>query len=162
MLVILGECVPTAIGFFTSTASSQTKLVVVNHADTVAGMNDDALSRYIDGVLNGIAPGVPGSNTPGKPAYTISVAPAGSSVCSLEQQVKVGIISILLVLDQEPNGDLGFTYNTNTGNSGLSGDPHLSGVQALGGQLNVLDRASRLGLTPAQTASLLRRRRSMR
>ncbi len=154
VLVILGACVPTVIGFFTSTASSQTTLVVANHAGAIAGMNNDSLSRYIDAKLNGTAPGTQGPNTASKPAYTISVAPAGSSVGNLQQQVKGGAISILLVVDREPNGDLRFTYYTNTGGSGLSGDPHLSGIQALGGQLNVLDRAAGLGLTPAQTASL--------
>jgi ABC-2 type transport system permease protein len=154
VLVILGACVPTAIGFFTSTSSSQTKLVVANHAGAIAGMNNDSLSRYIDAKLNGTAPGTPGPNTASKPAYTISVTPIGSSIDNLQQQVKDGTISILLVVDRAANGDLRFTYYTNTGGSGLSGDPHLSGVQALGGQLNVLDRAARLGLTPAQTASL--------
>jgi ABC-2 type transport system permease protein len=154
VLVILGACVPTAIQYFTSTTSSQTKLVVANKAGPITGMNDDALSRYIDATLNGTAPGSTGSNTSGKPAYAVSVAPTGSSISSLQQQVKDGTISILLVLDRAVNGDMRFTYYANTGNSGLNGDPHLSGIQTLSGQLNVLDRASRLGLTSAQTASL--------
>lgn len=154
VLVILGACVPTAIAYFTSTASSQTKLVVANNAGPIAGMNDDALSRYIDATLNGTTSGTPASNTSGKPAYSVSVAPTGSGVSGLQQQVKDGSISILLVFDRAANGDMSFTYYTNTSNSGLGGDTHLSGVQALSGQLNVLDRAARLGLTPVQTASL--------
>lgn len=154
VLVILGACVPTAIAYFTSTSSSQTKLVVVNHAGTVAGMGDDTLSRSIDVTLNGTSPGSTGSLPSGKPAYAIRVAPTGSSIGSLQQQVKNGAISILLVCDRGPNGDLLFTYYTNTSGGALSGDPHLSGIQALGNQLNALDRASRLGLTPAQSASL--------
>ncbi len=154
VLVILGACVPTAVQYFTSISSSQTKVVIVNNAGAIAGMNNDGLSRYIDAALNGSAPGTPGSNAPGKPAYAVSVAPTGSSVGDLQQQVKDGTISILLVFDRAANGEMRFTYYTNTSNSGLNGDPHLSGTQALSSQLNVLDRASRLGLTPAQTASL--------
>ena len=154
VLVILGACVPTVIQYFTSTSSTQTKLVVANNAGAIAGMNDDALSRYIDAALNGTASGTPGSNTSGKPPYSISVAPTGSSISGLQQQAKDGTISMLLVLDRAANGGMRFTYYANTSNSGLNGDPHLSGVQALSGQLNVLDKASRLGLSPAQTASL--------
>ena len=154
VLVILGACVPTAIGYFTSTSSSQTKLVVANHAGAIAGMNEDALSRYIDASLNGTVASASGTNTSGKPAYSISLAPTSSSISGLQQQVKDGTISILLVFDRAANGDMRFTYYANTGSSGLNGDLHLSGIQALSGQLNVLDGAARLGLTPAQTASL--------
>jgi ABC-2 type transport system permease protein len=154
VLVVLGACVPTAIQYFTSTSSSQTELVVANNAGAIAGMNEDALSRYIDASLNGTAASASGAKTSGKPSYSISVAPTGSGISGLEQQVKDGTISMLLVFDRAANGDLRFTYYTNTGSSGLNGDPHLSGIQALSSQLNVLDRASRLGLTPAQTASL--------
>ena len=59
VLVVLGACVPTAIQYFTSTSSSQTKLVLANNAGTIAGMNDDALSRYLDTALNGTASGTP-------------------------------------------------------------------------------------------------------
>lgn len=151
VLVILGACVPTAVQYFTSISSSQTKMVVVNNAGTIARMNNDGLSRYINATLNGTAPG---SNAPGKSAYSVSMAPAGSSIGHLQQQVKDGSISILFVFDRAANGDLRFTYYTNTSSSGLNGDPHLSGTQSLSSQLNVLDRASRLGLTLAQTSSL--------
>lgn len=154
VLVILGACVPTAVGYFTSTSSSQTKLVVANNAGTTAGMSDDALSRYIDTSLNGKAASASGTNSSAKPPYSISMASAGSTVSGLQQQVKGGAISILLVFDRSANGDLRFTYYTNSGGSGLNVDSHLSGIQALSSQLNVLDRASRLGLTPTQTASL--------
>src|SRR5690242_10183988 len=135
VLVILGSCVPTAIGYFTSTASSQTKMVVVNNAGAIGGMNNHGLSRYIDATLNGTAPG---SNASSKPAYAVSVAPTGSSVGDLQRQVKDGSISILLVFDRAANGDMRFTYYTNTSSSGLGGDPHLTGTQALSSQLNVL------------------------
>ena len=154
VLVILGACVPTLIQYFTATSSSQTKMVVVNNAGPIAGMNDEALSRYIDAALNGTATQESGTNTSGNPPYSIRTAPAGSSIGSLQQQVKDGTLSLLLVLDRAANGDVRFTYYTNANSSSLSGDPHLSGVQALAGQLNVVDKASRLGLTPAQTGSL--------
>src|SRR5450755_1560285 len=62
-LVILGACIPTVIEYFTATSSSQTKLVVVNNAGPIAGMNDDALSRYIDTALNGTTIRATGTNT---------------------------------------------------------------------------------------------------
>lgn len=154
VLVILSACVPTVIQYFTATSSSQTKVVVVNNAGSIAGMNDDALSRHIDAALNGTATQASGTNTSGNPPYSISTLPAGSSIGSLQKQVKDGTISLLLVLDRAANGDMHFTYYTNTSSSSLTGDPHLAQVQALAGQLNALDKASRLGLTPAQTASL--------
>ena len=154
VLVVLGACAPTAIQYFTATSSSQTKMVVVNNAGPIAGMNDAALSRFIGTALNGTATPATGTNTSGNPPYSIRIAPAGSSSSSLQKQVKDGALSILLVLDRAPNGDMHFTYYTNTSNSSLSEDPHLARVQAFAGQLNVLDKASRLGLTPTQTASL--------
>ncbi len=154
VLVILGACVPTAIEYFTATSSSQTKMVVVNNATTIATMNDDALSRYINTALNGTATQATGTKTAGSTPYSIRMAPAGSSISDLQKQVKDGTVSILLVLDRAANGEIGFTYYTNASSSSLTVDPHLSGVQALAGQLNALDKASRLGLTPAQTASL--------
>jgi ABC-2 type transport system permease protein len=154
VLVILGACVPTVIQYFTATSNAQTKMVVVNNAGPIAGMNDAALSRFVETALNGMATPATGTNTSGNPPYSIRIASAGSSSSGLQKQVKDGALSILLVLDRAANGDMRFTYYTNTSNSSLSGDPHLSQVQALAGQLNVLDKASRLGLTPTQTASL--------
>jgi len=153
VLVILGACVPTVIEYFTATSSSQTKLVVVNNAGPIAGMNDDALSRYIDTALNGTTIRATGTNTAGSPPFSIRTAPTGD-LSGLQKQVKDGSLTILLVLDRTANGDIAFTYYTNASSTSLSGDPHLSGVQALAGQLNVVDKASRLGLTPAQTGSL--------
>jgi ABC-2 type transport system permease protein len=154
VLVILGACVPTVIQYFTATSNAQTKMVVVNNAGPIAGMNDAALSRFIETALNGTATPATSTNTSGNPPYSIRIAPAGSSSSDLQKQVKDGALSILLVLDRAANGDMRFTYYTNTSNSSLSGDPRLSQVQALSGQLNVLDKASRLGLTPTQTASM--------
>src|SRR5450759_5055119 len=117
VLVILGACVPTVIQYFTATSSSQTKMVVVNNANTIATMNDDALSRYINTALNGTATQATGTNTSGSPPYSIRMAPAGSSISSLQKQVKDGTLSILLVLDRAANGEIGFTYYTNASSS---------------------------------------------
>ena len=149
VLVILGACVPTVIEYFTATSNTQTRIAVANNAGTIAGMNDNELSRYIGTALNGTA-----TQSSGKSPYSISVAPAGSSVGSLDQQVKNGDLSILLVFDRTANGDLRVTYYTNANPSSLTADPHLAQIQALTGQLNIADKASRLGLTPAQTTSL--------
>ncbi len=132
VLVILGACVPSVIEYFTATSSSQTKLVVVNHAGPIAGMNDEALSRYIDAALNGTTTQASGAKAAGNPVYSIRVAPSGSSISSLQQQVKNGSLSILLVFDRATNGDVHFTYYTNTSASGLATDPHLSQIAGAG------------------------------
>ena len=149
VLVILGACVPTVIEYFTATSTTQTRIAVANNAGTIAGMNDDALSRYIGTALNGTA-----TQSSGKPPYAISVTPTGSSTGSLQQQVKNGDLSILLVFDRAANGEMRVTYYTNANPSSLTADPQLAQIQALVGQLSIADKASRLGLTPAQTASL--------
>lgn len=154
VLVILGACVPTVIEYFMTTSSSQTKMVVVNNANAIATMNDDALSRYINTALNGTVTQTTGTSTSGSLPYSIRMAPTGSSISDLQKQVKDGTLSILLVLDRAANKEIGFTYYTNANSSSLTGDPHLSGVQALASQLNLIDKASRLGLTPAQTGNL--------
>lgn len=154
VLVILGACVPTVIEYFMTTSSSQTKMVVVNNANAIATMNDDALSRYINTALNGTVTQTTGTSTSGRLPYSIRMAPTGSSISDLQKQVKDGTLSILLVLDRAANKEIGFTYYTNANSSSLTGDPHLSGVQALASQLNLIDKASRLGLTPAQTGNL--------
>lgn len=153
VLVILGACVPTVVQYFTSTSSAQTKIVVVDNARPVAGMSDEALYSFINAALNGTASQAAGMNSSGSSPYAVRIAPP-DELSSLQKQVKDGSISILLVLDRAANGDISFTYYTNASNSSLSGDPHLSQVQAIAGQLNTLDKASRAGLTPSQTSSL--------
>jgi ABC-2 type transport system permease protein len=154
VLVMLGACAPTVLQYFTTTSNSQTTMVVMNNAGLIAGMNEDALSRYIETALNGSTTQATGTRTAGKAPYAFHMAPAGSTISSLQNQVKTGALSILLVLDRGTHGDLLFTYTSNAKSSSFTGDPHLSQVQTLGGQLNVIDKASRLGFTPAQTGSL--------
>jgi ABC-2 type transport system permease protein len=151
LLVVIGAFVPTIIQYFTSTSNMQTKIVVVNNAGPIAGLDGDALARYIGTALNGTAgTNAPGQNTSGKPPFAITIQ-ASNALGSLQNQVKNGNLNILLVLDRPTNQDVYFTYYTN---ANATGDTNLSKVQALAQQLNFLDIAHRLGLTPAQTSRL--------
>ncbi|HET7637552.1 MAG TPA: ABC transporter permease [Ktedonobacteraceae bacterium] len=147
ILIILGSFVPTIVAYVSSITNSQTKVVVVNNAGTIAGMSNDALSHYINTTLNGVTPG---QSTSGKPAYTINTAPT-DSIESLQKQVKDGTLGILLVLERPSNQDVKFTYYTN---ADPIRDTNTAKVQGLASQLSLLDKASRLGLTPDQTSKL--------
>jgi ABC-2 type transport system permease protein len=155
VLVIIGACVPTIIQYFASKSNTQTTIVVVNNAGSIGGLNGDTLARYISTTLNGTTDQATGTNTPvqntsGKPPFAITIQ-TSSALNSLQKQVKNGSLNILLVLDRSKNQDVHFTYYTNTN---ATTDTNLSKVQVLAQQLNFLDKASRLGLTPAQTSSL--------
>ncbi len=155
MLVVIAAFIPTIIQYFASTSNAQTKIVVVNNAGPIAGLNNDALAQTIGATLNGTAnqttgTNTTGQNTSGKAPFVIAVQTT-NSLNGLQNQVKNGGLNILLVLDRSANQDLQFTYYTNT--SGIN-DSNLSRIQALAQQLNFLDTAHRLGLTPAQTSSL--------
>jgi ABC-2 type transport system permease protein len=147
ILIVIGSFVPTIVAYVSSTTNSQTKVVVVNNAGTIAGMSNETLSHYIDGNLNGATPG---QSTSGKPTYTINNAPT-DSIGSLQKQVKDGTVGILLVLDRPTNQDVKFTYYTN---ADPIRDSNIGNVQGLASQLSLLDKASRLGLTPDQTSKL--------
>jgi ABC-2 type transport system permease protein len=159
VLVIIGACVPTIFQYFASTSNSQTKMVVVNNAGTVGGLNGDTLARYIDTTLNGTAAQTTGTNTPGQNTsshFAITIQSAGApgapgALDNLQKQVKSGSLNILLVLDRSANQDVNFTYYTNTN---AIDDTNKFQVQALAGQINFLDKAHRLGLTPTQTSTL--------
>ena len=155
VLVVIAAFIPTIIQLIASKSNSQTKIVVVNNAGPVAGLNNDALAQAIGATLNGTAnqttgTSTTGQNTSGKPPFAIAVQTT-SSLNGLQNQVKNGGLNILLVLDRSANQQLQFTYYTNT--SGIN-DSNLSRIQAMAQQLNFLDTAHRLGLTPAQTGSL--------
>ncbi|MDQ2714300.1 MAG: ABC transporter permease [Chloroflexota bacterium] len=144
VLIVIGACVPTIIQYFTANSNSQTKVVVVNNAGSIAGMNDSALQHYVDSSLNGTASG---QSTSAKAQFAVSTAPAGSSN-NLQKQVKDGTLDILLVLDRAPDQDVHFTYYTH------NSSPDTSQVQTLASQLSLLDRSSRLGLSADQTSKL--------
>ena len=127
--------------------NTQIKVVVVNTAGPIAGMNNSALLKFIDTTFNGTTPG---QNAPGTPAFSITMGAADASG-SVQKQVKDGTVRILLVLERPANQDVHFTYYTN---ANPTNDSTISKVQGLAGQLSLLDRASRLGLTPEQTSHL--------
>jgi len=147
ILIIIGSFIPTIVKYISATSTAQTKMVVVNNAGPIAGMNNDALLSYINTNLNGPTQG---QSTSSPPPYSIQLASA-DSISSLQSQVKNGSLSILLVLDRSANQDVQFTYYTN---ANPNSDPNVSNVQTVAGQLSLLDRSSRLGLTPGQTSKL--------
>jgi ABC-2 type transport system permease protein len=152
-LIVIGSFVPTIIGYFVAHSNSQTRITVVNDAGSIGGLNGDRLTSYIKLVLNGTngtTGTTNGQSSSGKAQFVIQMASAGS-IDSLKNQVKNGTLNILLVIDRAPNKDLRFTYYTT---SSPTSDSNVSQVQALVSQLNVLDKSSRLGLTPAQTSDL--------
>ncbi len=152
-LILIGACVPTIIAYVASTSNAPTKLAVVNNAGTVAGLRGDTLIQYIQTNLNGTTTsiaGTPGQSTSGKPRFVLTSANP-DAITNLQQKVKNGGLNILVVLERGSNQNLRFTYYTNASSTD---DANVAQVQAIAGQLNFLDTASRLGLTPAQTKSL--------
>ena len=147
ILIIIGSFVPTIVAYISSISNSQTKVVVVNNAGTIAGMSNVALQQYIDATFNGVTPGQSAS---GKPAFSINTTTSETAI-NLQKQVKDGTVGILLVLDRTPGQDVQFTYFTN---ANPVGDTNVTKVEGLASQLSILDRASRLGLTPDQTSKL--------
>ncbi len=147
ILIIIGSFVPTIVAYISSVSNSQTKVVVVNNAGTIAGMNNVALQQYINATLNGATPG---QSTSAKPAYSINMVTT-NAISNLQKQVKDGSTGVLLVLDRPPGQDVQFTYYTN---ANPVGDTNVTKVQGVASQLSILDRASRLGLTPDQTSKL--------
>ena len=108
ILILLGSFVPTIVAYVSSQMNTQTKVVVVNSAGPIAGMNNGALLTYIDRTLNATTQG---QTTSGKPAFSITMGAADTSV-SVQKQVKDGKVNILLVLERAPNQDVQFTYYT--------------------------------------------------
>ncbi|HLL80268.1 MAG TPA: ABC transporter permease [Ktedonobacteraceae bacterium] len=157
VLIVIAAFVPTVIQYITAhSANSQTKITVLNNAGAIGGLNDGTLNNYINASLNGTTSSTgttTGKSSSGNAPFVVTTTSTGS-VNDLKNQVKNGKLDILLVLTRATNSadsDLQFTYyTTSTPNS----DGNVSQVQALASQLNVFDKASRLGLTPAQTRSL--------
>ena len=151
VLIVLGAFVPTAITYFTANSNSQTKIAVVNNAGPIAGLSGDTLTQYLQTNLNGTGTNTTSSanqSTSGKPPFALTI---GTDVNALRQQVKNGKLDILFVMDRGADQNVHFTYYTNTDSTT---DTNAAQIQTLASQLNVLDKSSRLGLTPAQTSSL--------
>ncbi len=154
VLIIVAAFVPTVIRFITSrNGNAQTKITVINNANTIAGLNNSALSNYITHSLNGTANTTSGQSSSGNAQFVLKMMPSSdaATVNNLKNQVKSGSLDILLVIDRTPNQDIQFSYFTNVS---PSNDGNVSQVQSLATQLSILDKSSRLGLTPAQTSSL--------
>ncbi len=143
VIVFLAAFIPTIVQLITARTTSQTQIVVVNDAGSVAGLDKTALDSYITSVLDG-------TNTGSLAPYAISSQPQ-ASLGSLQSQVKHGKLDILLVLDRSAQGNLQLLYDTN---ADPNNDSSLSSIQALAQYLTVLDTAHRLGLTPSQTTRL--------
>jgi len=150
VIVFLAAFVPTIVQLITagptSQTTSQTHIVVVNDAGSVAGLNDTALAATIGTTLNGTT----GTQTAGTAAFALTFSTA-HALPDLQNQVKSGQLDILLVLDRATNQNLRFTYYTTNSSTN---DPNLSTIQALTLQLTFLDTAHRLGLTEQQTQRL--------
>ncbi len=144
VIVFLAAFIPTIVQLITSRTTSQTSLVVVNDAGTVAGMSETRLLSFINLQLNG-------TNTGSRAPYAISSQPA-SNLNRLQSQVRNGQLDILLVLDRTTNQDIRLTYDTS---SSATNDSTLPTIQALAQQLTFLDTAHRLGLTEQQTQRLV-------
>ena len=147
VMIAIAACVPTLIQFLTSRSTSQTHIAVVNSAGSVAGLSAVQLTQVINADLNGSTVQSGGSIS-GNPQFVLQM---GTDSNALRQSVKDGKLSILLVMNRASDQSLQFTYYTNTE---ASNDANLTQIQTLAGQLNVLDKSTRLGLTAQQTNSL--------
>ncbi len=144
VIVFLASFIPTIVQLFTTRPATTAQVVVVNEAGPIAGMDETALVSYISGDLNGTTPS-------SQPAFAIS-SQQQTSLESLQQQVKQGKLDILLVLERLSDQSLHLTYDTN---ASATNDSNLPQIQTLADLLGFLDTAHRLGLTQAQTSSLL-------
>ncbi|MHB8600461.1 MAG: ABC transporter permease [Ktedonobacteraceae bacterium] len=154
VLIVLASFIPTVVQYIGAhSANGQTKITVVNNARTIAGLNNGALSNYINTALNGTTNSTTGQGSSGNAQFLLQMTSSANAatINSLKNQVKNGSLDILLVLERTSSHDIGFTYYTTTN---PTNDANVSQVQALANQLAVLDKSSRLGLTPAQTSSL--------
>jgi ABC-2 type transport system permease protein len=146
VIVFLAAFIPTIVQLITARTTSQTHIVVVNDAGSVAGLNDTALAAYIGTALNGTT----GTQTAGNPAFALTFSTA-HALPDLQNQVKNGQLDILLVLARAPKQDLRLTYDTS---ASATNDANLSTIQGLAQLLTFLDTAHRLDLTSSQTQRL--------
>src|SRR5215831_4637698 len=57
ILIVIASFIPTIIAYISSVTNSQTKIVVVNNAGTIAGMDNGELQQYFNSSFNGTTPG---------------------------------------------------------------------------------------------------------
>lgn len=146
ILIAIAACLPTFIQFLSAKSNSTAYIAVVNNAGSIANLSSDQLTHYINTNLNGSQTQSGGSSQTAP--FTLQM---GTDSASLLQSVKSGKLDILLVIDRGSDQSLQFTYYARV--SAIS-DGNLPQIQALAGQLNVLDKSARFGLTPQQTSSL--------
>jgi ABC-2 type transport system permease protein len=153
LLSFIGTSVPTVIQYFTSRSNDQTKIVLVNNAGTIAGMNTDELVKYYDRALNGDPTATMPDNTNGKPRFAISTSADGLE--SLKKQVQEGQLSLLLTFERNGQQNLQATaYSSHDDNPSSADSSTAAQLQQITNQLNQVDKAARLGLTPEQSQSL--------
>jgi ABC-2 type transport system permease protein len=143
VIVFLIAFIPTIVQLIASRTSAPTRIVVVNAAGTIAGLDDAALLAYIKAELNG-------TNSASHAPYAVTSQPAGERD-NLQRQVAHGQVDILLVLERAANQRLHFTYDTDVS---AANDSNLPTIQALAQLLTFLDTAHLLGLTSQETGRL--------
>ena len=57
ILIVIASFIPTIVAYISSVTNSQTKIVVVNNAGTIAGMDSSALQQYFNSAFNGSTTG---------------------------------------------------------------------------------------------------------
>jgi ABC-2 type transport system permease protein len=147
VVVFILPFIPTIVQYVqsrTASSSSQTQVVVVNDAGSIAGLDDATLISDIRSHLNG-------KNASSSAPYAITSRPP-NALNDLQNQVKQGNLGILLVVNRTPQGNLQFVYSSD---ADPNNDGNLNSVQAVAQLLIFLDTAHRLGLTPSQTDRLI-------
>ena len=144
--IIIASFVPTIIQYIGAHSSSQTHIVVIDRAGSVAGMDGAALVHYVGTALNGQSGQAAGNN-----AHFVVTSAAETSLKATQDAVKNGQVDVLLVIDRAADQEVSFTYYTA---SSSPDDSDAAQVQTMASQLNVLDRAERQHLSPAQISSL--------
>ncbi len=147
VLVILAAFVPTIIELLTS--NSQTKLVVVSNAGTVAGQD---VIKYFDSRLNvnydqngNIKPLAAGK----KPEFEIKAGQAGE-LDNLRKQVQDGKLDMVLNINRAANGELSFDYYGSGGPTSPSGIK----IRSVATEMSFVDRLGRLNIPQNQLAGL--------
>lgn len=140
--IIIASFVPTIIQYIGAHSNSQTHLVVIDRAGSVAGMNGAALIHYMETALNGQS---------NQAANVVVTSAPETALRATQNAVNSGQFNALLVIDRAADQEIDFTYYTASSSSEASGTAQ---VQTMASQLNVLDRAERQHLSPAQISSL--------
>lgn len=145
VLIIGGSFVPTIIQFVNAQAGAQpqTTIALINNAGSVAGMDETALTDYVETTLNGPQEGE---------ALFVVRPETATDLDKMRNDVRDGNLQLLLVIERATNEDVNYTYYTISDDIA---DSNVIQVQTMANQLSILDRAERLNLSPEQVNSLL-------